>query len=295
MYTVLGDDGKEYGPATTEQILAWKRDGRVDDETKVRRAGEAEWVLLAEIPELSGRAAPDEDAPPPLPEAWATEGTLAQAVPASGPLDPLACFERAWEVFKANGGLLIGACAIVGVLQLSTLLHPVLGYVFAFAIAGPLYGGLSRLILLTLRGTPPRVAEVFSGFRIQRNSLVQASAVRAALELLVTIPFILHLQDIRPMPVYLLAICGAAGIYISLAYVFTFPLVIDRGLGFWEAMESSRRLVMAQPFRVFLVLLLAALLVFLGLLCFLAGAVVTLPVAMVAYCLAYEHITRAAD
>ncbi|WP_404424124.1 GYF domain-containing protein [Nibricoccus sp. IMCC34717] len=293
MYTVLGDDGKEYGPATAEQVLAWKRDGRVDDDTQVRRAGETAWVRLADLPELSGRAVADE-APPPLPE-FGEAASTTTVVGAIGVLDPLECFERAWEIFKNNAALLMGVCAIVAGIQLLSVLHEIPAYVFAFLIAGPLYGGLARTLLRVIRGKPARAVDVFSGFREQRSALMQASVVRAALELAATVPFILHFQQGREMPVYLLVIAAFAGVYVSLAYLFTFPLIIDRGLGFWEAMEASRRLVMAQPFRILLLLVLSSAVIFLGLLCFLAGALVTFPIAMVAYCLAYEHVTRAAE
>jgi uncharacterized membrane protein len=292
MYTVLGDDGKEYGPATAEQVLQWKRDGRVDDDTRVRRAGAAEWARLGDIAELTGAA--EDDSPPPLPELGG-ETASRTVVGVIGMLDPLECFERAWGIFKNHAALLMGVCAIVAGIQLLAVVHEIAAYVFAFLIAGPLYGGLARTLLRVIRGQPARAVEVFSGFREQRNALMQASVVRAALELAATLPFMLHFQQGREMPVYVLVIGGVAGLYLSLAYLFTFPLIMDRGLGFWEAMESSRRLVMAQPFRLLLLLVLSAAVIFLGLLCFLAGALVTFPLAMVAYCLAYEHVTRAAE
>ena len=47
------------------------------------------------------------------------------------------------------------------------------------------------------------------------------------------------------------------GIYLSIAYTFTMPLIVDKNLGVWDAMELSRKTVTMHWFKVFgLVLLL---------------------------------------
>jgi len=51
-YKILGGDGKEYGPATLEQMLAWIRDGRVNAGTQVSRSDRSGWVSAREFPEL---------------------------------------------------------------------------------------------------------------------------------------------------------------------------------------------------------------------------------------------------
>jgi len=40
------------------------------------------------------------------------------------------------------------------------------------------------------------------------------------------------------------------GIYLSIAYIFTFPLMVDKGLSAWEAMELSRKAVTMQWFKI---------------------------------------------
>ena len=56
-YTMLGGDGKEYGPATLEQMLSWIRDGRVSAATQVRRSDQNAWVSARDLPELQLPAA----------------------------------------------------------------------------------------------------------------------------------------------------------------------------------------------------------------------------------------------
>lgn len=64
MFTIIGGDGKEYGPATAEQLRSWITAGRVNLETKAKLAGETEFRRLGDFPEFGGPAAPVE--PPPL-------------------------------------------------------------------------------------------------------------------------------------------------------------------------------------------------------------------------------------
>jgi uncharacterized RDD family membrane protein YckC len=59
MFTILGGDGKEYGPVTAEQIRAWIASGRANLETKAKVAGSAsEWKSLGELPEFTANDLP---------------------------------------------------------------------------------------------------------------------------------------------------------------------------------------------------------------------------------------------
>ena len=57
MYKIIGSDGKEYGPVTTEQLRQWLTEGRVNAQTRVQAAGTADWKSLGEFPELGGTGA----------------------------------------------------------------------------------------------------------------------------------------------------------------------------------------------------------------------------------------------
>ena len=51
-YTILGSDGKQYGPVTAEQLRGWVRDGRVGADTQVWRSDNASWMAASTLPEL---------------------------------------------------------------------------------------------------------------------------------------------------------------------------------------------------------------------------------------------------
>ena len=62
MFTILGGDGKEYGPASIEQIRSWIAAGRANLETHAKLTGTDEWRTLGDFPEFN----PEGPATPPL-------------------------------------------------------------------------------------------------------------------------------------------------------------------------------------------------------------------------------------
>ena len=62
-YTVMGEDGQEYGPVPDDQIRRWVAEGRLERKTPVKTAGSRDWVFLETLPEFAGVFLPP--APPP--------------------------------------------------------------------------------------------------------------------------------------------------------------------------------------------------------------------------------------
>src|SRR5450759_183601 len=52
MYKIIGTDQKEYGPISAEEIHRWISEGRINAQTRVRVGDNADWQLLADIPEF---------------------------------------------------------------------------------------------------------------------------------------------------------------------------------------------------------------------------------------------------
>lgn len=63
MISILGADGKSYGPVSVEQIRAWIAEGRASLETLGQRHGDSEWLRLGDFHEFNPSL------PPPLPKA----------------------------------------------------------------------------------------------------------------------------------------------------------------------------------------------------------------------------------
>lgn len=58
MYTIVGGDGREYGPVTAEQLRQWIAEGRVAANTQAKAQGQTEWKALSQFPELAAVVAP---------------------------------------------------------------------------------------------------------------------------------------------------------------------------------------------------------------------------------------------
>ena len=52
LYKIIGADGKEYGPVTTEVLRQWVVQGRANAQTRTLAEGATEWKSLGAIPEF---------------------------------------------------------------------------------------------------------------------------------------------------------------------------------------------------------------------------------------------------
>lgn len=71
-YTIVGNDGKTYGPVDAAQIRIWLKQSRLDNRTPVFVAGATDWTFLGLLPEFAADFAgspPVITAPKPTPAA----------------------------------------------------------------------------------------------------------------------------------------------------------------------------------------------------------------------------------
>ncbi len=80
------------------------------------------------------------------------------------------------------------------------------------------------------------------------------------------------------------------GIYLTISYSFTYALIVDKGLGVWEAMELSRKTVTAQWFKFFGLALLGGLIIMASAIPLGVGLVWSVPTIYIAYGLLYHHL-----
>lgn len=260
MYKIIGVDGQIYGPVTAEQMRQWITEGRANTNTKVQPEGATEWKTLAEYPEfapfLGNRAALPGPGTPVNPDALVEE-TLAGGVD----LSIGDCISRGWELVKADFWPTVGCCALAYIIIASVGI-----------IAGPVLGGMYFYFLKRLRGQTPTLNDVFAGFTTGFLPLFLCYLVENILIM---------------VGVFL---CLIPGIYLAVAWAFAIPLVMDKKLDFWPAMEVSRRVVNKIWWSVFGLVLVEMLLMFLGVLCCLVGVFVAFPVIVAATACAYESI-----
>ena len=267
MYTIIGGDGKEYGPVTAEQVRSWIAGGRANLATKVRPAGSDAWKTIEECPEITGTGPSPTGAPPQVP----IVGAIKFREVAN--LDVISCYERSWKLLKANFWPLIGATFVMTCLVAVLMYAQYNGVMALTSVFGAaLSAGLYYFFLRKVRGLPTTFKDLFAGFTRGFVTLVVTG-------ILITVFFTVGV------------ICLVIpGIYLLVAYTFTNILVVDKRLGFWEAMEGSRKVITKQWFRMLGLILLGIPFVLLGLAAFLIGIFVAIPLITGAVVYAYEDL-----
>jgi hypothetical protein len=301
VYKIIGADGREYGPVTVEQVQQWIREGRANIQTQVQTEGGTEWKALGELPEFSASFTGRGTTPPAIPA-----NAEAPAVASSAPgheIDIGSCIHRGWNLVKNNFWRLMGTSALVFLLfggvsvALRRIVNSLLGVplptlgpypvwdamvqqwpgflvssLWNLCVGGALLGGLYNYYLKLIRGQTATLADAFAGFT---GALIPLTLAHIVSGFLSGIGWLL---------------CLVPGIYLGVAWKFTLPLVIDKRLGFWEAMELSRTMVTRQWWSVLVLLLLAGLLSISGIILCCVGVFATAPIGIAAVLYAYEDI-----
>ncbi|QYM79204.1 GYF domain-containing protein [Horticoccus luteus] len=273
MFTIIGGDGREYGPVTAEQVRAWIAAGRATLDTKARRDREVEWRRLGDFAEFGTPATPlAHDTPASVPPPSDYRAYAADLIARAAKIDVISCFERSWELLKSDFWGIVGVTTVVLLVTLVASVIPVLKWFVTFFLSGVFYGGLYAFYLKKLRGHTATLGDAFSGFSVAFIPLALATAVTYAL---VALGFVLLILP---------------GIYLAVAYSFALLLIVDKKLPFWDALEVSRRVITAQWWRVFFLLILGAIIGAAGVLALFVGLFITMPIAIGAVTVAYERL-----
>ena len=293
MYTIIGGDGKEYGPITAEDLRKWIAEGRLNAQTMTKAESDAEFRPLSAFPEYADAFVPPA-ATPGAPPVFSSAAGLAEG---DYELDIGGCCSRGWELVKNNFWPVVGVTTlvviIIGVinqifglftrpamngmiLQHQVTAGAVLVVVLSIVVSAPVYtiltAGLLKYYLKLIRGEEAQIGDAFSGFGPSIGQLVLLSLVQMILVLLGCV------------------LCLLPGIYLSVAWYFAMPLVIDRRMNFWDAMELSRKMVNKHWFVIFAFLVVYGLLAVSGLIACCIGIFVTMSIGFAALMYAYETI-----
>ncbi len=265
MFKIIGGDGRQYGPVTAEELREWFAAGRANAQTLIQREGESDWKPLSAFGEFADALAAKLPAQLPAPEAPPPSSApdpvaLADEVLARGcEVNIGSCIGRAWDLFTADFWPMIGVSALV------LLIVGTIGI-----LAGPLLGGLFWYYLKKIRREPAEVSDAFAGFN---QAFVPLFLGALVVGLLASLGFMA---------------CILPGIYLAVAWKLTLPIIIDKRLGFWDAMEVSRKVLTRCWWSFFLFLILCALINIGGALLCGIGIFFTWPLTMLALTFLYE-------
>jgi uncharacterized membrane protein len=255
-YWVTGADGREYGPVPLETLTRWIGEGRLVATTQVRTEGSG-WMEARQVPELAARFAPAaSQAPPP-----------SRAVHGGGEFLVWEFIGQAWNISKPHWLPLAGMVFIT----MAIGCVPYLGACVNFIIGGAIAVGIWRAVLGMVDGRAPEVGMMFSGFD-QFGDAFLAYLVRF---LLVALGYLCLIVP---------------GIILSVMWAFTFPVLAETRLSFWEAMRRSAVLTEGYRWRIFLLALACFLVIMLGLIVVCVGIFIAIPVCVTAFALAYRWL-----
>lgn len=197
------------------------------------------------------------------------------------------CFRRAWSLLKGEFWPFVGITALIlamfgfaSAIGGATINHrnegsgtAIVSGTAGMLVFGPLFGGLYYYFLKKVRREKATVEAAFCGFTKER--FLHLFLAGFATSLLTWIGFLCLVLP---------------GIYLWVAWMFTLPLVVDKQLDFWSAMELSRKVVTKHWFKFFGMTLLMILLMFAGALVVWIGLLVAMPIVFLTVMYAYEDI-----
>lgn len=277
-YFLIGTDGSHHGPLSQAEVRAWLADGLANRYSRARRDHEETWSALRDMPEFEEVTRPrhlgggDVDETP-VTEADASreeQEPAPEARPSS--LDPVLCFRRAWWLLARDFAVLAGWTILVAIAIMLTGLIPRVGWLVGIVVNNLLMAGVYVLYLARMRGLRPSLQEVVSVVSASAITVVVAGFAQLAMTAVGLVLLILP------------------GIYLAVGYAFVLPLVIDRNMPVWEAMELSRTTVHRQWFQTFGLLLAAGVLLIVSAMAYGFALVLTLPLCTAALMFAYEDL-----
>lgn len=175
-----------------------------------------------------------------------------------------------WDLLWGNPALHIGYTVMVLLVMFVLQSLWGVGQLLTALVVGPLMAGYYFALRRQLQGHPLSFGDFLAGF----NEFVPLMLVGLVTSLLTTLGFFLLVLP---------------GIYLLVGYLFALPLVQDRKLPFWDAMETSRRAITRQWFHYFGLVLVLIVVNALGGIPAGLGLLLTIPFSMAVVAAAYNH------
>jgi hypothetical protein len=229
-YFMIGGDKREYGPVEGELIKQWIREGRANADTFLRAENERDWKPLGAFAEFQTPSTPPPlpSGPPPLRTSVRSPVEEVNDVP----VRVRHAFARAWHLVGEHFGTVASASLLVWLIFTAMMYFPCFG-LLPMLFYGPLFGGLYMFFIKLIREGDASPGDMFTVTREAAMPLMLCGFISL---LLVQISVLL---------------CCLPSIYLQIAWLFSLPLVVDRRMDFWSAMELSRRVATRHWFKLF--------------------------------------------
>ena len=306
------DGPRRLGPLSEDEWTELVRSGKIQTDTLVWREGLDTWVPYGKIPvpepeppeaelpvenaEDAGEQEEEHEEHGELPAAYS-----ARLLKREYSVDIGSCLSRAWRLLWDHFWMLVGSTLLMSAVVVFSAQVPGLDFFVGMALQGVLFAGLCVFYLRLMRGQHAVVTDLAAGFnaRVFRH-LTLKTLISFVLTNACFIPLIFAskgtgvtldnlsaklLSDPNNASVFVLSAgaCLIPVIFFSFIWMFALPLIIDKHLPFWPAMELSRRKVMQHPFKVGVLTVVAGIFGMVGL-------IFTIPVYFAATLYLYEDM-----
>jgi len=213
--------------------------------------------------------------------------------------------EAGFQIWKKNIAGFTGYAAVTLILIGFMGFIPIIGQLASLLLSPPLLVGFYIVAHRLHRGEAAEFREFFQGFDFF-GPLVLINLVWTFFSLLLLMPMIYPLisnmgalfdptetpvliPEAVPNWTFLLLL---PWLYLAIAWHWASQLVVFHGLGFWDAMETSRQIIQRQWFFVFLFFIVLGILSVLGYFALLIGVFFTYPMALCMDYAAFADVTR---
>ena len=218
-------------------------------------------------------------------------GSLADALAGNYQFTIGGVLSEAWQ--KVNGNkatallaFLLGTGVMIGVGIAAGLIQALLG-ALAGDMGGVAGGFLTQIAQLAV-GAPLNAGFFMLGISMALGVPAGAALILKYYDRILPLTLTMILYGLMVMLGFVLLVLP--GIYLSVAYLLAIPLVVDKGLSPWQALEASRKAITHRWFSVFGFLLLMGLISIIGTLCLLIGLIWIIPLYMIAMGILYRNI-----
>jgi hypothetical protein len=225
-----------------------------------------------------------------------------------GVVKPLECLQTGWQLIKSDYWLFLGICVVGGLI----------GGVVPLILTGPMMCGIYLCLLRRQRGKTVDFGMLFEGFNYFVESLI-ATLLMAVPGLIVAFVLLVlfcsgvvftgaatHDGDggaakhaasgaFWAMYAVFILIMILLSMILQILFLFTFPLIADRKLRGWEAVQVSIKTGLANFGGVLGLVLLNALISLVGLMLCYVGAFFVMPITFAALAMAYRQVFPAEE
>jgi hypothetical protein len=219
-----------------------------------------------------------------------------------GAVEPMTCLKEGFDLIKNQYWFFVGMC-FVAIL---------VGSAVPFGILmGPMMCGMYMTFFMKRTGQPIEFGTLFKGFDYFGQSVI-ATLIHVVPIVIIVVPayllfyvgFVISLaaggSGDEPNPMFAFGFMGFMIVFwlvifviiivISIAFTFSYPLIVDRKLNGVEAVKLSAKAAMANFWKLLGLSLMSGLIGFLGVLCCYVGVFFVFPISYAALAIAYEQV-----